>query len=1053
MKQGLAIFVLLCCTYFSYAQNSKQLRQEASAECEKGNFSKAVELSEKAIVAASVDAKVNKEDQLILRSENASYYLLSEQIDKGFNLFTILQEEAAGGRYPLAEMNISQNYGIALVFLGFYADALPQLQKALELSKSQPMELKDRVSNLGSLAVCYQYEYDFIKAEELFKEAVRLCQKENLTNTVDYASLQSNFALLYRDMQVPIKANTCYEEAEKIFKRTKDTVNPQYPVFLMEYGSMLAEAYQFERALSYTFKAKNMDKFLYTENSSAYAGDLNNLGFIYSKMNKIVETEQYYTSALKIKKALPFVRLESYLTTLSNLIVFYCNVGREAEAKELVPEIEEGLKNKNFTDTLKRATFANNLGIHFKEWGDMDKSIKYFKEALKYYEAIYGPDNLFMAEVYVDMATSYFSVEKYEDVADYLNKAAGVYSKTKLEENVGSIDMICNLAVILKEVNNAKEAESYVNKTLDIVRKYKVTQPELLERVYLTKAEVAADLNKVKDAMEYFNKYLDLKYSQVEQNFSFMTENEKLFFLEEFENNIRNFYTTILNHMEDYPELIKTLLDFRLKTKSLLLNNLSKIRQAISETNDPLLATKFEDLKLKRETIAKLMSFNTSDYPNALSEATQLKVEADGLEKEISLKVSASFGWDFFTKSNWKSIQKLLSPGEAAIEVFQSYLVYNNNQGKGTNYTFLVIKPTGEPLALSIDRPIQWEEEVMISYRKSIESQKNDPELYRRLWKFVDDKMGEYGTFYISPDGIYNQVNLNTLYDGEKNKFLIEQKNIHLLTSLNDLEYIKRNEIKKPQNCVLVGNPRFDFDLSKLNAKNQTQDALATRGAFGFVLSELPGTKEEVKMIKATLDKSVIKTTLLTEENANEGAVKKIKNPDVLHLATHGFFLEDPKDEDLAGYEKMEQEYYKNPMMRSGVFFSGANKDYALNTSNASSISEVEDGMLTAYEAMNLSLDKTELVVLSACQTGLGKVRNGEGVYGLQRAFKLAGAKSVIMSLWPVSDEATKDLMISFYDSWAKSGNIYEAFKQAQLDVKKKYPEPYYWGAFVLNGK
>jgi len=173
----------------------------------------------------------------------------------------------------------------------------------------------------------------------------------------------------------------------------------------------------------------------------------------------------------------------------------------------------------------------------------------------------------------------------------------------------------------------------------------------------------------------------------------------------------------------------------------------------------------------------------------------------------------------------------------------------------------------------------------------------------------------------------------------------------------------------------------------------------------------------------------------------------------VVHFATHGFFLEDYPEETLSAMSKTEQAYYKNPMMRSGIFFSGANKTYSLNTTTISQLKDFEDGMLTAYEAMNLNLDNTELVVLSACQTGLGKVKNGEGVFGLQRAFKLAGAKSIIMSLWPVSDDATMELMVNFYNSWTATGDLYTAFKVAQLAVKKKYPEPYYWGAFVLNGR
>ncbi len=1055
MKKLLFIICWICFCTSLFSQAYKKFQEEASKECDKGNYAKAIELSNNALVEAQKDKKITKENLLTLQSEIAAYYLFNEDIEEGELRFKkLVNEVETNFKNERAEFNVKQNYGNGLIFLGMHREALPYLKTAYQLLGTLKIENKDELALYTSLAVCYQYQYEFLKSEAIFKEAITFSKKNNLLKSLGYADLLNNTALLYRDMQLDLIAFDYYKETETIYKQIQDTANPQFPIFLSDFGTLLAENSQFEKALSYLFRAKNLDKLISTENSSEYAGALNNIGFVYGQQNKIIETEQFYEQSIKIKKSLKLVRIENYLTTINNLMVFYNKVGRIEEAKKMGAELEVGLKNKSFIDTLKRASFANNLAIEYQQFNEFEKSQQYFKDALMYYEAVYGPDNLYKAEIYLNMGILFQIQNNYTECATYLNKAADEFKKNTHEESAININMLCNLAMILKNLDKPKEAEEVINKANTLSQKFKVTNTEDLEQLYINTAEIAADLDKVKQAMDYFDKYLDLKYKEIEQNFSYMTESEKMFFLEKFENNIKNFYTTILNNIDKYPELLKALLNFRIKTKAFLLNNLSKIKQTIINLNDPLLNEKFENLKLKRENISKLMSFDTQEYPYALAEASALKNEADILEKEISLNVS-SINLSANTKSiDWKSIQQNLLPNEAAVEIFQSNLIYEKTNQKGTNYTYLIIKSNGEPTSVSIDRFITWEDEVMNLYRNSIDLKKDEPDLYRRLWKVVDEKLSGINTVYVSSDGIYDQLNLNTLYNSESKKYIIEEKNIHLVISLRDILDLKKVPLKKPENSVLVGNPTFDYDLSKFNTSPQNLvTAVATRGAFGFELGELPGTKVEVDVIKNTLAVNGIKTTILTEEKANESDIKKIKNPDVLHIATHGFFLEDPKEADLLGYSSMEKQFYQNPMMRSGIFFSGANKTYALNTSNINSITDFEDGMLTAYEAMNLSLDKTELVVLSACQTGLGKIKNGEGVYGLQRAFRLAGAKSIIMSLWPVSDEATKDLMIAFYSKWTKTGNLYMSFRHAQLETKKKYPEPYYWGAFILSGR
>jgi len=200
-----------------------------------------------------------------------------------------------------------------------------------------------------------------------------------------------------------------------------------------------------------------------------------------------------------------------------------------------------------------------------------------------------------------------------------------------------------------------------------------------------------------------------------------------------------------------------------------------------------------------------------------------------------------------------------------------------------------------------------------------------------------------------------------------------------------------------------------------------------------------------VKSIAKKLTGKNWQTSVFSGASASEDTLKQVKSPKVLHIATHGYFLNPEAKPNAAPFAGSRTG--KNPALRSMLFFAGAEDAIAGKNTGRN------DGILTAFEAAVLHLDGTELVVLSACNTGLGKIQNGEGVYGLQRAFRIAGARSLIMSLWEVEDAATALLMNAFYENWTSGMPKPEAFRKAQLTLKKKYPQPFYWGSFILvNG-
>src|SRR5581483_3925664 len=305
----------------------------------------------------------------------------------------------------------------------------------------------------------------------------------------------------------------------------------------------------------------------------------------------------------------------------------------------------------------------------------------------------------------------------------------------------------------------------------------------------------------------------------------------------------------------------------------------------------------------------------------------------------------------------------------------------------------------------------------------------------------------------LSPDGSLTRLPFAVLPLPDR-RLLMDEYHISYMNVGRDVLRFVAASSGQPGEPLLVTDPDFDLYANPAGAPPEPAGRRSrdlSHGGFHF--GRLLGTKAEGECLAPLLG-----VQPWQQRDALEGRLKKeCRSPRILHLATHGFFLEDQphepgdylRDIGLSGAEgRLNGPLPENPLLRSGLALAGAN-----TWLNGGSLPEdAEDGLLTAEDVCGLDLQATELVVLSACDTGRGEVRTGEGVFGLQRAFILAGAKTLVMSLWSVPDEPTRELMEDFYKRILAGEGRADALRNAQLQLRQKYPDPFYWGAFICQG-
>ncbi len=822
-------------------------------------------------------------------------------------------------------------------------------------------------------------------------------------------------------------------KAEKIYNDEQLSDSAFANLTLSNLGLLYHTTGRYTLAEEYTKNA--LTKREQSSDKTGYAASLNNLAVLYKDMGLYTDAETYIIKAENHLKSSGETQTVQYAVVLNNHAMINQMTGKYTDAEKLMKQSLE-IAGKEIKE--KSVTFVRlqvNLALLYQLTKRYEEAEKTYDEATKIMKKKLGKNHPDYAVLLRNKASLYQQMKRFEQVENLLKEAREIYSSQFGKEHPSYAQVTYETALFYQSQNRLEEAEPLLNEALTIQQK---TLSEHHPNIALTFENMAILYWQKEDfinAAEWYRKSLNEYSYQINTFFPVMNDYEKTEFWKNIQAKFIRFYNFALDAETAVPEITEDVYNYHIATKALLLNSSRKVKARILNSGNQELIANYKNWQGTKNWLAKLYSYTNEELAEEKINIDSLETLVKNLEKELTVASKDFKDANELSSADYKKIANALKPGEAAIELIRinsySYLFPKSQ----IHYIGLVLRNDNKkPEMIFFKDGDDMESSQSDEYQATIHSGKSMAPFYDYYWKPVDELTLNDKKLYVSVDGIYNQVNINTILM-PSGKSLVELKDVRFVSNTKDILTFK-TKTNNQKTAFLLGFPDYKLDLP---------DNLAR-------LNPLPGTQKEVQAIQNLLKSNAWQVSSVFEKQATEGNLKKVKNPYILHIATHGYFLEntvDPSEETRAfGIEPMKA--YENPLLRSGLLLAGA--DRTVNEMNTKDNKDNDDGILNAFEAMILNLDQTDLVVLSACQTGLGEIKNGEGVYGLQRSFQIAGAKSVITSLWEVSDEGTQDLMSAFYKYWLLSGNKHDAFRKAQLEIKQKYQYPYYWGAFVLVG-
>ncbi len=940
---------------------------------------------------------------------------------------------------------------------------------------------------LHRLGTYYLNTSSYAEADTLLRQALGLKIKLFGPNNLEVALSAVNVARLDCDLARFAEAEELLQKAIAIREQLNGREHPGVAECLTILGNIYAQQARYRDAIQCHERALAIrEKALGSEHLDVSIS-LNNLAMDYWVQGRDAEAEPLLRRVLAIREKVLGPDDPQLATVLSNLGNIYYDLSRVAEAEQYWKRALSIREKSRGPDHPEVAASLSNLGALNNDQGKYAVAESLYIRALMIREKAFGQDHPDVGMSMTALANAYLGQERYSEAESLLSRSLGIRERALGPSHPDVALTLGAIADLYYFESRFADAEVLYKKMLSLLEKaidpgcpYVANYRESLSRAYRANGQFALGIMEESAAF-------DIRIKLFHDNACMLSEKDAL----AYSRSIKSAGSNYLSCLIDFGAIDR---DSILEGGTVMLESKGIVSEAIMERQRQLTTEKdsttlnlAESVRGARMRISRLYSAGPgNDTTGAYKrELDSLVAAADDLEAELS-RHSASF--QRLRALNNISVERISSAlplGTTLVE----YLKWDYHQLKPDSliprYAALIIGKNEKPEIVNLGSALEIEPlvERLLKHMQQLASSGRMPNaadmaeyepisraIYEKIWRPLEKHFKKNQTIFVGLDGSLNLVSLAGLID-EEGKYLTEKYVLHHLSSGRDLIRLK-DKPESGRGLFALGDPDFDATISARTQQPgevqfastatgereyRTRDVRSGCGSLSDLkVGSLPFTRAEIEMIaKLWPGRGEDSAQVYVGPKASEDQFKAAApGKRVLHLATHGYYLTGQcAPQFVAKHNVGPDESFvgENPLLQSGLLLAGAN----LHGAGCDS-AHVDDGILSASEVSGMNLMGTDLVVLSACETGLGEVKSGEGVYGLRRAFQMAGARTVISSLWPVPDEATAAVMSQLYSQSKKP--IPERLRDLQLaEIRKlraaRLPDhPYTWGAFISLG-